>query len=180
MKRVGPGEDLVERQGRLRQSVAVPSVFRQQAGKRTASRKATEAFAQGQDDGFPRLAGRSAHRARPGRGPAPMSGAVLVGPDEDLVVGQARQVRAVPVSAVFREQAGQRAPPHQSAAVSEQGCVDRLPRLAEHTRHRAGSGRGPAPMSRVVFVGPDEDLVVTQRRQVRAVPVSALFREQAG
>ena len=106
--------------------------------------------------GAPRTGPESAVRVLAGGFP------MGVGPRQDLLDVQARQVLLVADAPVLLEQIGQRGPARQAAVALTQGAVDLRPVQRRVVAHRAGIDSRPLAGGRMVGVGPGQDQVDRQ------------------
>ena len=136
--------------GKIRSTVSGPRTRGAPPGAAPAtSRRVTrEGRGQGHVDPRPRLAGGGGlHRAGVGMRVLARGLAMGVGPRQDLIDIQRRQIVLVADAPMLLEQVGQRRPARQAAVAVSQGAVDLAPVQIRLVAHRAGAIRGHRPVA---------------------------------
>ncbi len=103
-----------------------------------------------------------------------------IGPGEDPVHRQGRDVRLVACPALRREHATERGADRQTAASPLERRLNVLPGLAGRSRDRSGILGRPRAVALAMRIGPAEDLRDAQRREVACVAPPALPVEHPG
>ncbi len=190
-----PRQNLFDAQTRALPTALHTAAAVQNTGQRVTARQAAHAHAQ---RGLQRRPGLLAAGGDPTGAvcsrPVPGTAVVCIGPDKDLLHGQARSWLRWGRStqwpaAVTVEQKGQRVTAATPAEPAAQRLGDRRPRVPRGLLHWSAMGVGPAPGPLLVRVGPSQDGVNVQARlpglrrafggRAARGPLSAYTRQRA-
>ncbi len=148
----------------------------EQPAQRRAAGKAARAARKGDVDTRPRLTIGVWNRAGHPHRPHSVASAMGIGPLEDLANPQARGLNPITPTARRREELHQRQTPRQTSEPLIERRGDRVPVFAWILPNPARTHRGPSAGSRVVGVGPRQNLGIRQRLAPDRLPVGEQIR----
>ena len=104
---------------------------------------------------------------------------MLVGPGQDALQSQPRQVGRTAYTTPLGEQARQTRSARKAALALGQGAVDAVPCFAARANDRPGRQVRPGPRAALIFVRPGEDLLGCQPGQVYTIAYATLFNQES-